>query len=210
MNRPSRLFALVALSGAIAACTVGSLGDVPSPSPSPTPSPTPSPSPTPVETPAPAEPTTDPSIVLAATGIGPYVIGTSLSELQSRALVTNVERSVLCNDDWEYAEATGRYAEQISLTFHFGRLVGISAHSIELVTPSGARIEMPLTELQRIYGSSGTLINGTLGNQGYSVRVPDTDLGIMFYLDETNTRTSVMGAGEVKRMEDLVVNGEGC
>ena len=206
MNRPSRLFALVALSGAIAACTVGSLGDVPSPSPSPTPSPIPTPSP--VETPSPA-PTADPN-VLAANGIGPYVIGASLSELQSQGLVANVEGSVICHDSWQYAQATGSYAGQIELAFNDGRLIGISAQSDELVTPSGARIGTPLTELQRIYGSQGTLITGTLGNQGFSVRVPDTDLGIMFYLDETNTRARFLDAGDAQRMEDLVVNGEGC
>jgi hypothetical protein len=234
MNRSCRLFALVALATVTAACSqgVGSHGDIPIAPPTAMPSlaqnsldPSPSPSETapvpttvlsasptssPIGTPSPTEPATDPATVLAANGIGPYAIGARLSELQSQALVTNIQPSSNCYDSWQHGEATGRYAGQLSFTFDLGRLTSIDTDAPELVTPSGARVGMPLTELQRIYGSRGTLITGVSGNQAISVRVPDTALGIVFFLDATNTKTWSMSAGEVERLEIAAVVGEGC
>lgn len=234
MNRSLRLFGLLGLATAIAACSqgVGSLRDVPSavqtavpsviqrsPDPSPSPSeaaPLPttvasaSPTSSPIATPSPTEPATDPATVLAANGIGPYAIGARLSDLRSRALVTNVQPSSNCDDSWQHAEATGSYAGQLSFTFDHGRLTSIDTDATDLVTPSGARVGMPLTELQRIYGSRGRLITGASGNQAISVRVPDTSLGIVFFLDATNTKTWSMSAGEIQRLEIAAVVGEGC
>jgi hypothetical protein len=220
MTRLLRLLYLLLIAAAVAACSVGTLEETtaspsaatppPSPQPIPSLSPAASPTPSPVDTPSPAEPTPDPATVVAANGIGPYVVGASLSDLQSRSLVTNVEKSVVCDDSWRYAEATGRYADDLSMTFQMGRLVDVHTGKTELVTPSGARVGMSLTELQRIYGTQGTLITGTNGNQAFSVRVPDTDLGIVFYLDETNTTARAMSAGEVERLEQAAIVGEGC
>lgn len=225
MNRPSRLLALLAIATAIAACSVGSLGEVPGASPTATPSatptsspslpPAPSPTPSPVNTPSPAEPTPDPATVLAANGIGPYVVGASLADLQSRALITNVEASFHCDASWQGAEATGQYAGQLTITFYLGRLIDVHTSSSELSTPSGARVGMSLTELQSIYGSGGTLITGMSDspiseNQALSVRVPDTELGIVFFLDETNAKADSMSAGKVERLEQMAVFGEGC
>ncbi len=222
MNRSRRLFALVAIATAIAACSpgAGSLGDVPTSPPSVAPS-GPAPTPSPPEsasmtvpsaspTTSPAAQSIDPATVLAADGIGPYAIGAAMSELQSRDLITNIEKSFHCDESWQAAEATGLYAAQLHLTFHLGHLIDIATDSSELVTPSGARVGMPLTELQSIYGSRGTLMTGVNGNQAVSVRVPDTALGIVFYLDETNTKAISMSAGEVERLEQMVVVGEGC
>lgn len=217
MNRPSRVFALLAIATSIAACSVGP-ESVPgptvtaSPSPSLTPVPTAiaSPTPSPIETPSPAEPTPDAATVLAANGIGPYVVGASLADLQSRSLVANVEGSFHCDDSWQGAEATGRYAGQLRVTFYLGRLIDVHTRSTELVTPSGARIGMTLTELESIYGSRGTLITGTSGNQAFSVRVSDTDLGIVFFLDASNAKADSMSAGKVERLEQMAVVGEGC
>jgi hypothetical protein len=218
MNRQSRFFALLAIATSIAACSVAgpeaspspTVGASPSPSLTPVPTAIASPTPSPVETPTPAEPTTDPGIVLAANGIGPYVVSASLADLQSRGLVANVEGSFHCDDSWQGAEATGRYAGQLRVTFYLGRLIDVHTNSAELVTPSGARVGMTLAELQAIYGSRGTLITGTSGNQALSVRVPDTDLGIVFYLDATNTTAVATSAGKVERLEQMAVVGEGC
>jgi hypothetical protein len=224
MNRSRPLFALVVLATVIAACSPGegshgvvatalqtavpSLGEN---SPDPKTVPSASPASSPIGTPSPTESATDLATVLAADGIGPYVIGARLSELQSQDLVTNIGPSFHCDDSWQHAEATGYYADELNLTFYLGRLTDIGTNSTELVTPSGARVGMPLTELQSIYGSRGTLITGTSGNQAFSVHVPDTALGIVFYLDvDTNTKTQSMGAGEVQRLEQFAVVGEGC
>jgi hypothetical protein len=215
MNRSHRVMALAVLAIAIVACSQGggSVGSVATASPStPTPTSVASASPTssPIGTSSPTAPAIDPATVLAPEGIGPYVIGATLSELESRALVTNIEPSFNCDDDWQHAEATGGYAAQLSFTFHLGRLIDVGTDSSDLVTPSGARVGMPLAELQSIYGTRGTLITGTSGNQAVSVRVPDTTLGIVFYLDSTNTETRAMSAGEVERLEQAAVVGEGC
>ena len=225
MNRSIRLFALVALASAVAACNqaAGSIGDVPTTSPtaaaSPTPSestaplaaPVPSASPTPssVATPSPTEPAVDQATVFAANGIGPYVVGARLAALESQGLVTNVEPSFHCDDEWQNAQATGPYAGQLHLSFYLGRLIDVHTASDELVTPSGARVGLPLTELQRIYGERGTLITGVSANQAFSVHVPD-GLGIVFFLDSTNTKVWSMSAGEVKWLDSAAVVGEGC
>jgi len=228
MNRPCQFLALAALVTAIAGCSWGNGGLVDASSASPTvapsvavsspdtspsgaaPPPTNVPTESPHATPSSAEPAVDPATVFAANGIGPYVVGARLSELESQALVRNVEPSFHCDDEWHNAATTGRYADQLTVSFHLGRLIDVDTDSSELVTPSGARVGMSLTELQRIYGKRGTPIIGTSGNQAFSVRVPDTALGIVFFLDETNTRVRSMSAGEVERLEIAAVVGEGC
>ncbi len=112
MNRSIQLIVLAALSTSIAACSqaAGSVGDdptppatvapdttVPSASPVPSAVATPSPSPTPVATPSPTAPAVDPATVLAAHGIGPYVVGARLAALESQGLVANVEPSFHCD-----------------------------------------------------------------------------------------------------------------
>jgi len=224
MNRSIRLIAAVAFATSIAACSqaAGSVGvdptppatvapatTVPSASPVPSAVATPSPSPTPVATPSPTAPTVDPATVLAAHGIGPYVVGARLAALESQGLVANVEPSFHCTDEYQNAEATGDYAGQLHLSFLFGRLIDVHTASPEFVTPSGANVGMPLTELQRIYGERGTLITGVSANQAFSVHVPD-GLGIVFFLDSTNTKVWSMSAGGVERLDIMAVVGEGC
>jgi hypothetical protein len=233
MNSSIRLFSIVAFAITIAACSeaADSIGDVSTASPTavpavalaspdPTPSlaqtaspattvPSHSPIPSPVATPSPTEPAIDPATVLAADGIGPYVVGARLSVLESQGLVANVEPSFHCYDEWQNAEATGRYAGHLHLSFYLGQLIDVHTASPELVTPSGAIVGMPLAELQRIYGTRGTVITGVSGNEAFSVHVP-AELGIVFFLDETNTKVWSMSAGEVKWLDSAAVVGEGC
>jgi hypothetical protein len=226
MNRSIRLIALVAVATAVAACSqaAGSIGDIPTASPIAAPSPEPSesgppatalssaspaPSAVAVATPSPTEPAPDPATVFAADGIGPYVVGARLAALESQGLVDDIEPSFHCDDEWQGAQATRRYAGQLRLSFYLGRLTDVDTDSPELITPSGARVGMTLTELQRIYGNRGTLIKGVSGNEAFSVHVPD-GLGVVFFLDETNTTVRSMSAGEVERLDIAAVVGEGC
>lgn len=219
MNRPRRLFASTALLFAISACSQAAGSIEPAPAASQTavpsivtasPGPTASPTASPTGTPSPAQPTSDPATVLAANGIGPYEVGGLLSELQSEGLVVNLAPSFNCDDEWQSAEATGRYADRLTVTFLLGRLIDVHTASAELVTPSGARVGMPLAELQGIYGSRGGLITGVSGNQAVSVHEPNTDLGIVFYLDEANATVRAISAGGVERLETAALVGEGC
>ena len=225
MNRSIRLVALVAVATALTACSqaASSIGEVPSASPTAIPSqapsesappstalPSASPTPTTIPTPSPTEPAIDRGRVLAADGIGPYVVGSRLAALESHGLVANVEPRFHCDDEWQHVEATGRYAGRLKLSFHLGRLTDVHTASDEYVTPSGAGIGMPLTELERLYGNRGTLIAPVSGNQALSVHVPDTALGIVFFLDATNTTVWSMSAGQVERLDIAAVVGEGC
>lgn len=165
--------------------------------------------PSPSATPTPTTPPTDPATVFAADGIGGYTIGAALSDLQSRTMVTNIAESPQCTDA-KTADATGVYAGKVTLTFRTDRLTGIHTQSTLYVTPSGAKVGMLLTDLQSIYASRGVLITGTLGNKAFSVRVPASGLGIVFYLDASNTRVAAMSAGDAQALEDAARHGEGC
>jgi hypothetical protein len=227
MKSSIRLLTILALTIAIAGCSeaAGSIGDAPTaalpatpspsadtsaPPPTASPSSSPAPSPTAAPTTSPTQPAMDPATLFAADGIGPYVVGADTSELQSRGLISNVAASFHCDDSWQHAEATDRFAGAVTITFHDGRVTDVSTDSTDFLTPSGARVGMPLTELESIYGNRGVVINGTMGNKAFAVHVPNTPLGIVFFLDETNTTVRAMSAGEVERLEEFVVIGEGC
>jgi hypothetical protein len=90
----------------------------------PTTSPAGSASPSPGSSPTPTTPPTDPAIVFAADGIGGYTIGTALTDLQSRAMVTKISESPFCADA-KGADATGVYAGKVTLTFRSGRLTAV-------------------------------------------------------------------------------------
>jgi hypothetical protein len=225
MNRP--LFLLIALACTIAACSpsasrtegisaapaaaIASPQPKPSaPAPSPTEGPSSAASARPTSVPSQSPAASRPNDVLAADGIGPYLVGTTLSQLQSRGLVANLADSVNCDTSFKQAEATGRYVGMLSLSFADGRLTDVATASNVLVTPSGARVGMSVKELETIYGSRATRINGVGGNRALSVRVAGTDLGVVFYLDATNTRVDAIAAGQVVRLEQAAVVGEGC
>ena len=54
------------------------------------------------------------------------------------------------------------------------------------------------------------MITGQLGNKAYSVRVPATQLALVFFLDQTNTTVTSMSGGEAQPLEDAARTGEGC
>jgi len=211
----SRLATALAAVGLVVLVAAGCDGGPPSGGPTPGPgtttgavsSATASPSASPTLSPTP--PPTDPAIVFAADGLGAYVIGTALSDLSSRGLITGVVESKLCADS-KGANATGRYAGQLTFSFLANRLVAVHTTAPGLVTPSGARVGMSLDAIQGIYGSRGTLITGTHGNKALVVRVPASGLAIVFYLDPTNTKVASMSGGEGERLEDAARTGEGC
>jgi hypothetical protein len=210
---PRRPLLLAAVLLVATACDAD--GPTPTPTPSVTASPSASPAGTPTATAGPSGPTSSPSptvdraTVFAADGIGPYVIGTSLANLRDRSLVAGVSDSMLC-DNAKGARATGRYASQLTLTFVDDRLVSVHTTASALVTPSGARVGQTIPDLETRYGGRGTLITGALGNKAFVVRVPASGLGIVFYLDPTNTRVHSMSGGEARALEDAARHGEGC
>jgi hypothetical protein len=166
-------------------------------------------SPNPSRSPTPTAPPTDPVLVFAADGIGGYQIGTSLADLTALRLVAHVATSTSCADT-KTADTGGPYAGNVSLTFRGDKLSAIHTTSSTYVTPSGAKVGMSLTNLLAIYGTRGTVITGQLGNKAFSVRVPATQLGLVFFLDQSNTTVASMSGGVAQPLEDAVRTGEGC
>jgi hypothetical protein len=154
------------------------------------------------------------SNVIAAHGVSPYVVGARLDTLASRGLVANIIASENCDATWQAADATGRYAGRLGLTFESGRLTDVVTTSGALVTPSGARVGMTLRDLQRIYGDRGKLITGVSGNQAFSVPVAGSKLGIVFFFEAADThrvpKINAISAGGVERLEQSAYVGEGC
>ena len=132
-----------------------------------------------------------------------------MSTLKSRRLITNIVESLHCRDSYG-AEATGRYARKLTFTFRGARLTSVHTDSTALVTPSGARVGMTLTTIQRLYGDRGRLITGVNGNKAFSVRVPGTALAVVFFLDAENKKVRSISAGEARPLEDAARAGEGC
>lgn len=155
----------------------------------------------------------DTRLILAAEGIGPYRIGASLADLRKRGLVRNLVDSDDCGPPYQGAEATGRYAGRVVLSFESGRLTDVATGSRDLITPSGARTGMTLGDLRRIYGDRGKLVRG-YESQAFSVRVAGTKLGIVFYFESLDTHShptvNAITAGEVERLEQAAIVGEGC
>jgi hypothetical protein len=158
---------------------------------------------------SPTPPATDPAIVFAADGIGPYLIGTQLSELQGRALVANAVDSQACVG-YQEAAPIGRYAGILTLLFTAGRLASIRTTSDTLVTPAGAKVGMALADAQTLYGSRATPITAPSGGKALSVRVTATTLGLVLYLDSTNTKVIAMSGGEADHLETAAHLGEAC
>jgi hypothetical protein len=210
MSRPAATLAALSLVLALTGCHGSPAPATQPPTGSaPTSAATASPSPNPSRTPTPTAPPTDPAVVFAADGIGGYSIGSALSDLTASGLVAAVADSASCQDA-KTADTAGAYAGKVSLTFRSGRLSAIHTASTMYVTPSGAKVGMTLSALQGVYGNRGMVITGQLGNKAYSVRVPATALGLVFFLDQTNTTVASMSGGDAQPLEDAVRTGEGC
>jgi hypothetical protein len=211
-TRLKRGLAVASVAMSLSAChgSPSPTGQAPTATGSPPPgATTPAVSPSPSRTPTPTAPPTDPVVVFAADGIGGYRIGSQLSDLIATRLITTATDSASCVDA-KTSDTTGAYAGKVSLTFRAGKLSAIHTTSTAYVTPSGAKVGITLAALQGIYGDRGTVITGRLGNKAYSVRVPATQLALVFFLDQTNTTVASMSGGEAQPLEDAVRTGEGC
>jgi hypothetical protein len=203
---------LMASLSLVAAAGCGQGTPPPSGSPTPATSTTssvPSPTPSAVPSLSPTPPPTDPAIVFAADGIGPYLVGTQLAELQSRALVAGLVDSQFCADS-KGATAIGRYATSVTLTFTGGRLASVHTQSADYVTPSGAKVGLTLAEVQAIYGARGTLLTSTAGVKAMVVRVPSSTVALVLVMDPTGAKVASMDAGEADKLEAAARTGQGC
>jgi hypothetical protein len=165
-------------------------------------------SPTPTRSPFPTTPPTDPAVVFAADGIGGYNIGADLTDLQTRGMVSDIVPVPLCVDT-KQAEATGVYAGKLTLTFRAAQLSDIHTTDPAYLTPSGAKVGLPVADLTSTYGPRAAVITGRTG-QAITVRVPATTLALVFALDPTNTTVAGMFAGQAAQAEDAATTGQAC
>jgi hypothetical protein len=168
--------------------------------------PTPTASPTSA---APTPPVTDSATVFGADGIGPYLVGTPLVQLQSDLLVTGVTDSTTCAGLIN-AGATGSYAGTISLAFSGGKLASVRTTSTALVTPSGTKIGTPLADAQTLYGSRAEVVTGPSGGKALLIPVIGSGVALALYLDPTNTTVVAMGAGDATMLESAARAGQVC
>lgn len=155
-------------------------------------------------------PTVDPAKVFATNGIGPYGIGKSLADLDSKGLVTGLFDSPIC-PGVKIGESTGAYAGKLRLAFGAdGKLWYIDTNATDLQTPSGGKIGMTIAALKALYGSKGTVIPKSGPNiGGLLVKVSGSTLGIVFLEDNAGKAYS-MSAGPVDMIESFAKGGEGC
>jgi hypothetical protein len=158
---------------------------------------------------APTPPVTDSAIVFGADGIGPYLIGTPLLQLQSDLLVTGVVDSTTCAG-MTNAAATGSYSATVSLTFSGGKLASVRTTATALVTPAGTKIGSSLADAQTLYGSRAEVVTGPSGGKALLIPVMGSTVALALYLDPTNSTVAAMGAGEATMLESAARAGQVC
>jgi hypothetical protein len=146
------------------------------------------------------------SLVLSATGIGPYKIGATLSSLTSAGLVAGVQDIQICPGGKE-ASATGRYAGKVSLLIVHDKLVRIDAQNPTVYSPSGAHLGMPFATVAGIYGGKGQ--SKTTAHGSTALQVMDGNAGLVFFKDPTSPAVVTFAAGTKASVEDSITTPEG-
>jgi hypothetical protein len=147
--------------------------------------------------------------VLSVDGIGPYRIGSTRADLIAAGLLVPFVGGDFCGYETQYADGPG--GELIYPQFQGGRLVAIGTGSPEIRSPAGARVEMTLDELLRVY-PAGELITYRVKDpildewwDATAVVVRFGDRGELYSISDYGQATvSWYMAGDV----DAVINGE--
>jgi hypothetical protein len=157
----------------------------------------------------PTPPPTDPATVLGADGIGPYLVGATLTDLQTRGQVSGVADSTACAGTTA-AAPTGGYADLLALSFSGGQLVSVRTTSNTLVTPSGAKVGMSLADAQSLYGGRAKVITTPSGSKALVIAVIATTYALVLYLDAGNNTVTAMSGGDANRLESALRSGSTC
>jgi hypothetical protein len=151
-----------------------------------------------------SEPAAEP---LAATGVGPYAVGAKLATLRSTGVLANVNESTGCTG-WATADATGPYADALSIVFYNGAIKWLEVKTSAISTVDGAKIGMTVNAIKSIYREKGTEFKDGLGGRALSVH--DTGgLGLFFRAANGET-VSLIEAGPYEALEFRYIEGEGC
>jgi hypothetical protein len=126
-------------------------------------------------------------------GVGPYVLGATLSTLQSAGTLANVHTGAEGCPQNTYAQGTGDWSG-VGLSFRpDGRLYMLTNRSASLPTPSGAYLGTSLAELKTIYSQ----VSAQELHQGDRTAFLVTTLsgrGILFDLDPSQRVLSMSAA----------------
>jgi hypothetical protein len=153
---------------------------------------------------SPTSPTAEP---LAATGLGPYAVGTKLAALKSTGVLADLDEEIGC-PGWALAKGTGAYAGAVSLIFYNGAISWVEVHTPAIPTVDNAKVGMTLAEIKATYGSKATEFTNTVGLKALSVH-EGAGLGLFFRFDEAGKAT-VIEAGQYNTLEFRFNEGEGC
>jgi len=166
---------------------------------------------TPVSTPSPVGPTPaaskssfdDPD--LAPNGYGPYTIGAKQADLAARKLLVDVENTPC--QGITLAKGTADY-EKPGLVFYNGALSFLSVNTPLVRTTEGARVAMPIAQVQAKYPDALTL-NNSAGGMALLAKDSSGKYGLLFRI-RTNGTVESIEAGLAETIEFRFTEGEGC
>lgn len=158
---------------------------------------------------SPTPPPTDPATVFGADGIGAYLIGAQLTDLVIHSQVTAITDSTTCAGITD-ATPTGSYGNLLALSFSGGSLVSVRTTSASLVTPSGAKVGMPVADVQSLYGGRAEVITTPSGSKALMLPVIASSYALVLYLDASNATVTAMAGGDADRLESALRSGTAC
>jgi hypothetical protein len=143
---------------------------------------------------------------LAPNGFGPYTFGARLVDLQARKLVTEVEPQPTCAG-LTLAKGTADY-EEPSLVFFNGELQYLTVDTPLVRTTEGARVGMPIGQVQAKYPDAATL-NSAGGGMALLAKDSSGKYALLFRIRTAGTVESIE-AGLAETLEFRFTEGEGC
>jgi len=136
-----------------------------------------------------------------ARGLGAYVVGAKLADLRTRGLVRDLESKAACPG---VLFAKGTTDEE--LAFVDGELRSITVRSPQVLTTRGARVGMPVDQVQAKYPDAATLNNAT---GGLALLATSNEFALLFRISTAGTVESIE-AGTADTLEFGFTADEGC
>ena len=136
-----------------------------------------------------------------ARGLGAYVVGAKLADLRTRGLVRDLESKAACPG---VLFAKGTTDEE--LAFVDGELRSITVRSPQVLTTRGARVGMPVDQVQAKYPDAATLNNAT---GGLALLAASNEFALLFRISTAGTVESIE-AGTADTLEFGFTADEGC
>ena len=136
-----------------------------------------------------------------ARGLGTYVVGAKLADLRTRGLVRDLESKAACPG---VLFAKGTTDEE--LAFVDGELRSITVRSPQVLTTRGARVGMPVDQVQAKYPDAATLNNAT---GGLALLATSNEFALLFRISTAGTVESIE-AGTADTLEFGFTGDEAC